>query len=207
MEIIQLTEENTGKALKRAVEILKRGGIVLFPTDTVYGLAVDALNKPALARLRALKGREKKKPISIIVPTIDEIRTHADLHPDAKPFSEKYLPGALTLVLPGKKHLPEELMLNGQVGIRIPNDSFGRTVAEMLGRPITATSANRSGLRTPTHASDMIEHFGQFAEHLDLIIDAGERGGGMPSTVVTFIQSVPYVLREGAISRSELFST
>ncbi|MDB5195062.1 MAG: hypothetical protein JWO84_246 [Parcubacteria group bacterium] len=204
MEIIALDDENAGKAMKRAVEILKRGGIVLYPTDTVYGLAVDALNRPALARLKELKGREKKKPISIIVPAVGDIEVHADFHASAKPFAERHLPGALTLVLPGRKHLPEELMLNGQVGIRIPADPFGRSVAEALGRPITATSANRAGQVTPAHARDMLRHFGQFAPYIDLIIDAGERGGGVPSTVITFIKGVPYILREGALSRAEL---
>ncbi len=204
MEIIQLNEENAGKALKRAVEILKRGGIVLYPTDTVYGLGVDALNRPALARLRELKGREKKKPISIIVPNVDHIEQHADLHASAKALALRHLPGPLTLVLPGKKHLPEELMLNGQVGIRVPDDSFGRSVADILGKPITATSANRAGLSTPRSAHEMIPHFGLFAHHIDLIIDAGERGGGTPSTVVTFIQGVPYVIREGALRTEDV---
>jgi L-threonylcarbamoyladenylate synthase len=204
MEISTLTDENAASLIRRAVDVLERGGIVLYPTDTVYGLAVDALNRPALERLRELKGREKKKPISIIVPTIEAIGVHADLHPAARPLAERHLPGALTLVLPGKKHLPEELMLGGQVGIRIPNHAFGRSVADVLGRPITATSANRAGLPTPTHARDMIAHFGQFADRIDLIIDAGERPGRTPSTVVTFINGTPYVIREGALSRAEL---
>ena len=203
MQIVQLTEENAEEAVHLAVEVLKRGGIVLYPTDTVYGLAVDALNRPALARLRALKGREEKKPISILLPRVDDISEYADLHVDAQPFVARHLPGALTLILPGTKKLPAELMLNGQIGIRVPADSFGRDVAAALGRPITATSANRSGLPPPAFASDMANHFGPFAEHIDLIIDAGERTGE-PSTVLLFKQGVPYIVRPGAISPEEL---
>ncbi len=204
MEIIRLTDKNQDGALKRSVEILSRGGIVLYPTDTLYGLAVDAQNRLALERLRGLKGRERKKPISIVVPDVSDIETHAELHPEARTLVESHLPGALTLVLTGKSHIPEELMLNGQIGIRVPNDSFARGLAKTFGRPITATSANRAGLLTPATPELIIEQFGPQVEHIDLVIDAGERAGEIGSTVVMFKEGIPYVLREGAISREAL---
>lgn len=204
MEIIRLDDENFAKTLKRATDILKRGGIVLYPTDTLYGLAVDALNRPALEKLRLLKGREKKKPISIVVPDVTDIETHAQLHQAARPLVERHLPGALTLVLPGRKHIPDELMLNGQIGIRIPDEAFARELARSLKRPVTATSANLAGLPTPSSVHAIIAQLGMGAHHVDLVIDAGERGGGTPSTVITFVNETPYILREGAISREEL---
>ena len=204
MEIIRLDDGNFDAALARATAILKRGGIVLYPTDTLYGLAVDALNRPALEKLRELKGREKKKPISIVVPDAADIERHADLHPAARPLVDRHLPGALTVVLPGLKHLPSELMLNGQIGVRVPNELFAREMARSLKRPVTATSANLSGLTTPSTVHAIIAQLGMGAQHVDLVIDAGERAGGTPSTVITFIGETPYILREGAIGRGEL---
>ncbi len=204
MEIIQLDEGNFENSLRRATDILKRGGIVLYPTDTLYGLAVDAFNRPALEKLRLLKGREKKKPISIVVPEVSDIERHARLHAGARTLIEKHLPGALTLVLPGLKHLPEELMLDGQIGIRIPDEPFARELARSLKRPVTATSANLAGFTTPPNMHAIISQLGMAAQHIDLVIDAGERGGGIPSTVVTFINGQPYVIREGAVTREAL---
>jgi L-threonylcarbamoyladenylate synthase len=206
MEIFRITGDNSEQVLKDAAKVLAKGGIVLYPTDTLYGLAVDALNPLALGTLRALKGREKKKPISIIVPEVAHIEQHAHLHDEARTLAERHLPGALTLVLPGKAHLPEELLLNGQIGVRVPNDPIALGLVRALGRPITATSANRSGLRTPTTPDAVLGQFGKDIERIDVVLDAGPREGSLASTVVTFIDGVPYIIREGAISRSDLFS-
>jgi L-threonylcarbamoyladenylate synthase len=204
MEILRLDEGNFDDAVARAAAILKRGGVVVYPTDTLYGIAVDALNPNAIERLRSLKGRERKKPISIVVPDLASIEVHAELPEAARTLAHAHLPGALTLVLPAKAHVPEALMLNDQVGIRIPNDAFARALSSSLGSPITATSANLAGQRTPRDVQTILEHFGSRVEYVDLVIDDGERAGENPSTVVTFINGAPYIIREGAISREEL---
>ncbi len=204
MEIIRLSEDTFDTALSRARDVLKKGGIVLYPTDTLYGLAVDALNRPALATLRELKGREKKKPISIVLMDMTAVEKHTELHEKGRELIQRHLPGALTLVVPGRSHLPDELMLNGQVGVRIPDEDFARALAHALDGPITATSANRSGFQTLATVQEILSQFGQFSHLIDMVIDAGERAGGTPSTVVTFIDGTPYILREGAISREEL---
>src|SRR4051794_10650115 len=98
MEIIRLTESTREAAIGKARDVLRKGGVVIYPTDTLYGLAVDATNLEALLRLRELKGREKKKPISIVVPNVDAIEAYGELHPSAKYYARKFLPGALTLV-------------------------------------------------------------------------------------------------------------
>lgn len=204
MEIVRLNEENFASAVKRASEVLKKGGIVLYPTDTLYGLAVDAKNARAIEALRELKGREKKKPISIVVADVEDIPNHAEFPMHAKWYADRYLPGPLTLVLPGKAHLPGELMLNGQIGVRVPDDSFARATVKLLGSPITATSANRAGLPTLSNVSDILLHFGSLAQDIALVIDGGELGGGVPSSVLTFIDGNPYLLREGALTRADL---
>ncbi len=204
MEIIRLDDTNVEAAAARAAAVLRAGGIVLYPTDTLYGLGVDAVNRPALERLRALKGREKKKPISVIVAAPEKMDEHVHAHAEARALAEKHFPGALTLVLAAKDTIPTEIQLNGAVGIRIPNDPFALALARAFGKPFTATSANKAGQQTPAAVLDILAQLAPLGHHVDLVIDAGERAGGRPSTVVLYTGDTPYVLREGAISREEL---
>lgn len=204
MEIIRLSDELMREALERARDVLARGGIVLYPTDTLYGLAVDAHNSSALARLRALKGRETKKPISIIAHSVEALDAYVTWNEIAKDLAARHLPGALTLVLPARSSVPEEVQLIGQVGVRVPNDVFSRALATIFGGVFTATSANRSGEQTGTHIDQILMQFGPRISEIDLVIDAGERAGGMGSTVVTFRDGKPYILREGLLSKEEL---
>lgn len=204
MEFIQLNDGNFDKAVQKAAETLARGGIVLYPTDTLYGLGVDAQNTEALGRLRNLKGREKKKPISVVLASVESISEHADVHPSAAWYAKRYLPGALTLVLPGREHLPQELMLNNAIGVRIPDDAFALALAAQFGGPYTATSANTSGIPTPATPNEIIRQFGSLAHAIDLIIDAGPRESELGSTVITFREGVPYILRAGALRKEDL---
>jgi L-threonylcarbamoyladenylate synthase len=154
--------------------------------------------------MREVKGRDKKKPVSILLPSVKHIPLHTRLSPEAKALADKHLPGALTLVLPARKHVPEELTLNGAIGIRVPNDEFSRTLALMSEYPVTATSANLAGLETPETIPEIMKSFGHKIALIDLFIDAGRRGSETASTVVAYINGVPHILREGAISKEEL---
>lgn len=204
MEIIRLTDDTHRQTIQKTLDVLARGGIVLYPTDTLYGLAVDAHNPSALARLRLLKGRETKKPISIVAPSVQALDTYVHWNDIARGLAERHLPGALTLVLPATAQVPEELQLIGQVGVRVPADTFSLALASAFGRAFTATSANRSGMKTSETVEEILAQFGPRISEIDLVIDAGERAGGAGSTVVTFREGVPYILREGLISRTEL---
>lgn len=206
MEMLTLTDAGIGKAAEKAARILANGGVVLFPTDTVYGLAADATNPRALAKLREIKGREKKKPISVVVPSIASIPTYAVMDDTARSLADRFLPGAITLVLKATPNIPSELTLAGKVGIRIPDDAFCLALANAFGKPYTATSANRSGRETPSSVKEAILQFGHHAHDIDLVIDAGPHDGKKPSTVVTTVDGAPYVLREGAISREAILS-
>lgn len=188
----------------KAAEALKKGGIVLYPTDTLYGLAIDATNPAALARLRELKGREKDKPISIVVPDIDAIETYAEFGPEARAIAERFLPGALTLVLKSKSTIPDELTKDGTIGIRIPDDPFCLARARAFGKPFTATSANRSGEETRETVEEILEQFGEKRAMISLAVDDGPRKGGIPSTIVSVEGGDTKVLREGAIPRGAL---
>lgn len=204
MEILRLDETGAEAAALKAASVLRKGGLVLFPTDTLYGLAADATNPEALARLRELKGREKKKPISVIVPDIEAIGAYAVMNEVSRCLADRFLPGALTLVMRATEKMPRELQLNGAIGIRIPDDPFCIALARAFGKPYTATSANKSGRETPATIRDVLVQFGHEVNGIALAIDGGDRNGKKPSTVVTTVDGVAYVLREGALSREEL---
>lgn len=204
MKILRISDVGHIEAAETAARALQAGGIVLFPTDTLYGLAVDAQNKDALERLYQLKGREKHKPVSLIVSDIDQVAEHAELHESARLFAQTHLPGALTLVLAGKPHLHESLMHSGAVGMRIPDDTFALALATVFNNPYTATSANRSGEETLPDPLDIVVNFKEHAHLIDLVIDDGPRAGGVPSTVVLYTTETPLVLRDGALSREQL---
>lgn len=204
MEVLLLSETGVENAATKAAQVLKNGGMVLFPTDTLYGLAVDVTNPKALQRLRDLKGREKKKPISVIVSGVEAISAYAQMNDTARRLAERFLPGALTLVLPATSKIPQEVTLNGSIGLRVPDDAFCLALACAFGKPYTATSANKSGRETPATVSEVIAQFGHVATEIALAIDDGDRKGRTGSTVVTTVDGVPYVLREGAITKEML---
>lgn len=204
MKFIRIADVGYADAAKEAAIVLRSGGIVLYPTDTLYGLGVNARNSVAIEKLRHLKGREKKKPMSIIVPDVAMLHTYTDLSDAAEAFAHKHLPGALTLVLSAKPELPESLTLHGSIGIRIPNDPFAHALAHAFAAPYTATSANRAGYPTQSTPAEIISHFGHASQDIDLVINDGPRAGGMASTVVRYTDDTPVILREGVLSRKEL---
>jgi L-threonylcarbamoyladenylate synthase len=186
-------------------ELIKKGGIVLFPTDTLYGLGVDALNAEAVKKLRELKGREEKKPISIIVSDIEMAKEYAEVTPLAAKLAEAFLPGKLTLVLQAKSNLPEELTAGtGTIGIRIPNHLLCQNLARELGRPITATSANVAGKEPQNSVPEILEQFGAKAKLIERSIDVGTLAESLPSTVVDARRNKLKIIREGAIEEEKL---
>lgn len=188
-------------------DVLKNGGIILYPTDTIYGLGVDALNVEALKKLRALKGREGGKAISIVVADMDMARAYAEVTPLAEKLAQAFLPGGLTLILNAKPNLPVELTAGtGTIGIRIPKSVLCLALAKDLGRPYTATSANVSDMETKGSVAEILAQFGTKAQQIERVIDAGELTGSAPSTVVDARSDSPHILREGALSSEDIFS-
>lgn len=204
MEILSLRDTGVAAAAEKAAGVLRDGGIVLFPTDTLYGLAVNATDPEAVARLRSLKGREPKKPVSVILPDVETVATYAVLDREGEAIARRLLPGALTLVLPATPAMPASVTDDGAVGIRIPDDPFCLALARAFGKPYTATSANRSGHETPGTVAAVLAQFGPAAARIGLAIDAGTREGNRPSTVLAVREGTLQVLREGALSREAL---
>lgn len=189
------------------VQVLNQGDILLYPTDTLYGLGVDALNRNALKKLRTLKGREEGKPISIVVADLTMAEEYAVVTPLAKRLVESFLPGKLTLVMEAKSLLPEELTAGtGTVGIRIPKHMLCLALAKDFGRPFTATSANVSGEEPQHSVSEILKQFGQRAELITRSIDLGMLAESLPSTTVDVRGDVPHIMRAGAVSEEDIFS-
>jgi L-threonylcarbamoyladenylate synthase len=174
--------------------------IILYPTDTVYGLGVDATDADAVRALKALKSRSDGQPISIIVADIAMAERYAEVTPLARKLADKFLPGKLTIVLMAK-NLPDEITAGtGTVGVRIPAHPAPLALVRELGKPITATSANVSGMTTMNTPTEILKQFGEKAAAITRVIDGGALPESLPSTVVDARGEAVAILREGAIA-------
>jgi len=193
------------EAIDRAVAVLRRGGLLAFPTDTLYALGADASSIRAVHRTFAAKGRPFAKPIPLLVADMEAaIRVAGDLPELARRLADRYWPGPLTLLLSPPPGLPALLAAgSGRLGLRIPAGRIARTILARFGRPVTGTSANRSGGGDPRNAEEVRRQLGR---RIDLILDGGPVPLGMPSTVVDVAVDPPLVVREGAIPRQEILA-
>jgi L-threonylcarbamoyladenylate synthase len=197
----QLIGENEKGALENAIQIVRSGGIVAFPTDTVYGIGVNAFDTVSIEKLFTVKGRDASKAIAVLLSDISQLPLVCTFIPDyATRLGEKFWPGALTLVLPREPSVPEILSPLPTIGVRIPDHSFARSLIRACG-PLAVTSANISGHQSAISAEEVLEQLGDL---VDLIIDGGKSRGGIPSTVVDCTGATFKVLRSGAISTEEI---
>lgn len=204
MENIRLTKKNTEEAVARANLVLRAGGVVLYPTDTLYGLGADAFSDEAVAKVCAIKGRDEKKPIHCIVPDIEAAEAYVEVNELARKLAEKFLPGPLTLVLKKNANIDSGIAKNIEtIGIRIPRNDFCIQLAAAFG-PYTTTSANLAGAADQRKVEDILAQLGERASLIDLVIDAGELPKRQPSTVVDVSSGQLNMLREGAIPASEI---
>lgn len=193
-------EHEVREALKLAVLSLKNGGILIYPTDTVYGIGCDPRNEEALTRLLALKGRSGK-PLPLLASSIEVVKLIADVPPEAEKLMRAFWPGPLTIVLPLKIPLPDQITMGGpKVGLRIPNHVVARVLAEGAGGLIVGTSANKSG-EPPPRFFDEVDPY--LKERVDVAINGGLCPLGVPSTVVEVDGDVR-VIREGAVKVEEV---
>jgi L-threonylcarbamoyladenylate synthase len=189
--------------VEKGVSVLKNGGIVAFPTDTVYGLGAGIGIARAVERVYRVKKRPHTMPLPLLLADISQIEEVAGSVPKAaRLLADRFLPGALTLVLPASPALPEIITGRGKtVAVRIPNHPIPIALARGLGTPIVGTSANLSGSPSALTADEV---YAQLGDKVDLIIDGGRCPGGRESTIVDLSGETPVILREGAIAREEL---
>ncbi len=188
-------------AIAQAVDVLKAGGVVVYPTDTCYGLGVDARNASAVRRLAAMKQRNQAaKPFSIIVSSIDQLKTIANVGETIEPLLYKYLPGPFTFLLP---NIDFRIVRGSSIGVRIPRNATTRMLATKFGAPFTTTSANESGQASPYSFTQLERYLLQPLKARkqawpDLMLDAGTLPNKEPSTVVDLTQEPPMILRQGS---------
>ena len=187
-------EHPSPRHVQRAVEVLERGGLIAYPTDTYYGLGCDLFSKKAVERLYQLKGRDKRKPLSILCPDLSDVAKYAHVSNFAYRTMKSLTPGAFTFILSATRQVPEMMMSKQkQVGIRVPDSALARALAASLGRPLITTSATNAEGEALTDAKDIKEELGH---GLELILDGGLRLME-PSTVVSLIGDTVEILRQG----------
>ena len=191
------------KQVEMGVSILRQGGLVAFPTDTVYGLGAGVNIPQAVERVYRVKERPLNMALPLLLADISQISEVAEpVPPIAWLLAKKFLPGALTMVLPKSKSVPDTITAGGKtVAIRIPAHPVPVTLVRGLGMPIVGTSANLSGKPNSLTAYEV---YSQFGDRVDLVIDGGRYRGGRESTVIDITGEVPVILREGAILEREL---
>jgi L-threonylcarbamoyladenylate synthase len=171
--------------------LLKKGGVVVLPTDTAYGFSCDSKNKKAIKRIYNIKGRPKQKPFLFIVSDLKMVEKFFVLSPEEKKLAKKHWPGPLSIVLRPKKD-------GRRVGVRVPDNNLCRKIIKKLGRPIITTSANVSGMETPYSITEILKQFGK-ADFADLIIDVGKLKKVKPSTLIKIEKGKVVVLRQGPV--------
>jgi L-threonylcarbamoyladenylate synthase len=187
--------------IQKASDLLRNGGVVICATDTGYLLGVDGLNPEAIRKIYAIKGRSFDKPIHLVVSDIGMAKMLGELDQNAERMFRQFMPGPLTLIVKKKPIIPG-LLVSGlkSVGLRMPDNDFLLRLVKATGKPVTATSANRSGKSTPYTVKHVLAELGDAIEHVDLIIDQGETHHAMPSTIFDMSQTPPKILREGPIT-------
>jgi L-threonylcarbamoyladenylate synthase len=184
------------ESITAAVKVLTSGGVVAFPTDTLYGLAVDPRRADAVARLFALKGRDSSVAVPLIAASLEQASLAATLTARERRAAEIFWPGPLTLVAEANASIaPDVIAGRGTVAIRVPAHEIARELARAFGFPVTATSANRSG-QSPANTADDVA---AALPDLDALLDAGPAPGGAPSTIIALKEDGPILLREGAV--------
>lgn len=190
-------------AAQRASGVLAQGGLVIFPTETVYGLAADALSEEAVRRVWEVKGRPSDKPLPVQVADVDGLRLlWREVPGELLPLIHAFMPGPLTLVY-WRSALVPDIVTAGvdTVGVRIPNHPVALALLKEFGRPIVAPSANLSGEEPPSRVEEVSP---DLLEKVDLVLDAGDTGGAVPSTVLDVTVRPARILRAGALAPYEL---
>ena len=182
--------------MKECVDIIKNGGIVIFPTDTVYGIGCNVFNENAIKKIFEIKNREYNKPINVLCSNIKDIHNMAlELKEKEKEIIDKYMPGACTLIVNKKKEISNLLTAGlNTVGLRIPDNNIAIELISKCGIPIATTSANISGKMDNVEIGNIFE---EFRDKVDIIIDGGKSKIGVPSTIVEVERDKIKVLRQG----------
>jgi len=191
------------RALEQALQVLKQGGLVAFPTDTVYGVGAHATLPLAVEQIYHVKGRPRSRPIPILLDNAESLEEVAeDIPPEAWSLAQRFWPGPLTIVLRRSPSVPDVITAGGpNVAVRVPDHEFALRLLHAAGGALATTSANLSGRPDPVTAKEVL---GYLEGRIDLILDGGRCPGGIASTVIDLTATLPQVVRWGAIERGPL---
>ncbi len=188
--------------IESTAQVLREGGLIIYPTDTVYGLGCDLYNKKAVERIYQIKGMKKKKTLSFICPDLKDIARYAHVSTPAYKIMRRLLPGPYTFILPATREVPKILLENRKtIGIRVPDNTICHDLLDAFGGPIISTSAALPDQPYQNDPDDIEDHFQHF---VDIFLDAGE-GGLDPSTILDMNGDTFQVIREGKGYDSEVF--
>jgi L-threonylcarbamoyladenylate synthase len=188
------------KGLAEAAAVVRNGGLICYPTDTVYGLGCDPLNGIAIERTMKTKG-ERTKAMPVLVRSVQDAERFAKFHEPARRLAEKFWPGPLTMILPAKDLLPSILVPEGTVGLRSPNHPICLDLIGLCSGALVGTSVNLTGKLPATSAEEAVE---VFEDQVDLVLDGGRSPLGIASTVVDMTKDRLVLLREGPIGRKQI---
>jgi len=190
---------------KEIVKTIKAGGVIVFSSDTIYGLICDATNKKAIANLFKIKARNYKKPVSIFLSSINQAKKFVQINKKQEKFLKRVLPGKLTIILKAKYKFPKGVIgQNNGIGIRIPDYKPIISLLRKINVPLSATSANVSDLSGSGNPQKIINQFKKRKNQPNLIVDIGILKKSKPSTVIDLTGGELVILREGAVSKKEL---
>jgi L-threonylcarbamoyladenylate synthase len=193
MKIFKMSPKNPDMDLiDEAIDIMADGGIILYPTDTVYGLGANIFNNDAVERIYEIKKRDQSKPLSVLVQNTESLELIADLNRSSREIINKWLPGPFTFILNKKNVVSPYVSASSKVGVRIPDYKIARALASLF--PITTTSANLTNECTLSNPQDILKQIGN---DIDLVIDVGDLGDAKPSTVIDLSSSKPTLVRNG----------
>ncbi|WP_072778405.1 L-threonylcarbamoyladenylate synthase [Marivita hallyeonensis] len=199
LQILSDTEQDCAKA----ASVLRDGGLVAFPTETVYGLGADACNDTAVARIFESKGRPSFNPLIVHFPDVEAARAHVDWTDAAEDLAHAFWPGPLTFVLPRRAGSPISRLVSAglnTLAIRVPAHPTAQTLLRAFGGPVAAPSANRSGQISPTKAAHVVDGLG---DRVDAVLDGGACPVGLESTIVG-LSDHPVLLRPGGVTEDQL---
>lgn len=204
MHIFKVDQTNPDPSVvEQIARLLKSGAVIAFPTDTFYGLGADIYNETAIKKIFDIKGRGHDKPILILISENEYLKpllSVESMSASACKLIDKFWPGPLTIVFKTSVSIPDILTgTTGKIGIRLPDHNFCRSLVAKLGGPVTATSANISGMPSLYDPAEVLKAIG---DRIDALVDGGFSKGGSESTVVDVTGAEPVVLREGAIPAS-----
>jgi L-threonylcarbamoyladenylate synthase len=190
------------REIEKGVKILQNGGVIAFPTDTVYGLGADAFNSTAVERIYEIKNRPKHQQLPLLIADIERLTALAEPIPEIAWFlARRFWPGGLTLVLSKTDSVPAYLASGPTIAVRVPNHPVCQALIQHLGNPLIGTSANTSGQPAALTAEEVGQQLGG---KIDLIINGGKCPGGKESTVVDVTPESPVILRQGIIPSHEI---